>query len=247
MSVPTSAMDLPLEGAEDPARQICRQLLPGWDALSDQSMEVTTVSGGITNLLVKVTPVSASGLHPVVVRIFGANTDKIIDRAEELRKLLKLNASGFGAKVLGVFGNGRIEEFLQGRVVDLEELQLPDIQRKIAIRLAEFHSLISIAPTQECTFWDTLADWMSQAKELKLDDPKKQAELEQIDFQQYQAEIEYASCSAKSQHSVLTVLLPCCVVSWTTPRNCWRTQLWQSLAVPPPNRLCAHVLATAVS
>lgn len=40
MSVPTSAMDLPLEGAEDPARQICRQLLPGWDALSDQSMEV---------------------------------------------------------------------------------------------------------------------------------------------------------------------------------------------------------------
>lgn len=61
--------------------------------------QVSTISGGITNCLVKVTPAPVTGLDPVVVRIFGRNTDMIIDREEELRRLLELNKMGFGAKV----------------------------------------------------------------------------------------------------------------------------------------------------
>lgn len=71
----------------------------------------------------------------------------------------QLKAANATYQVLGVFGNGRIEEFLTGRVVELDELQLPEVQQKIAARLAEFHKLLSISHTPACTFWDTLASW----------------------------------------------------------------------------------------
>jgi hypothetical protein len=69
-------------------------------------LQVTTISGGITNLMVKVTPESGKCLDPVVVRIFGRDTEKIIDREEELRKLLQLNQHGFGAKVYDIWAVG---------------------------------------------------------------------------------------------------------------------------------------------
>eukprot|EP00983_Pelagomonas_calceolata_P049036 1141321-Pelagomonas_calceolata.AAC.1 len=66
------------------------------------------MSGGISNLLVKVTPpgfVAASnnrnqqGLRPVAVKVFGDKTELLIDREKELEMLLHLNRAGFGAKV----------------------------------------------------------------------------------------------------------------------------------------------------
>ena len=57
------------------------------------------IEGGITNLLWKVVPPEESGLGPVVVRVFGEETNRLIDRARELRILLQLNEAGFGARV----------------------------------------------------------------------------------------------------------------------------------------------------
>ena len=57
------------------------------------------ISGGITNLLWKLS-VENSDLSDVVVRIFGQQTDKIIDRDQERKVLGPLNAAGFGAQVL---------------------------------------------------------------------------------------------------------------------------------------------------
>ncbi len=60
---------------------------------------MSEISGGITNILWKLQPESKT-LDPVVVRIFGEQTDKIIDREHEQRVLSPLNSAGFGAKVL---------------------------------------------------------------------------------------------------------------------------------------------------
>lgn len=59
------------------------------------------MSGGISNLLVKVTPTrqERAVLHPVAVKVFGQKTELLIDRAAELNMLLQLNSAGFGAKV----------------------------------------------------------------------------------------------------------------------------------------------------
>ncbi len=60
------------------------------------------IDGGITNLLWKVLPPEEAGLGAVVVRVFGEETDRMIDRARELRILLQLNEAGFGARVRGL-------------------------------------------------------------------------------------------------------------------------------------------------
>ncbi len=60
---------------------------------------MSEISGGITNLLWKLTPSLKSGLGPVVVRVFGEQTDLLIDRERERGDLLQLNEAGFGAPV----------------------------------------------------------------------------------------------------------------------------------------------------
>ena len=62
------------------------------------TLKVSEISGGITNILWKLHPEEKT-LDPVVVRIFGKQTDKIIDRDHEKRVLGPLNDAGFGAKV----------------------------------------------------------------------------------------------------------------------------------------------------
>jgi thiamine kinase-like enzyme len=58
---------------------------------------VTTISGGISNLIVKVTP--SGGLDPVLFKVFGEKTELLVDREQELKTLVRLNALGFGAQV----------------------------------------------------------------------------------------------------------------------------------------------------
>lgn len=57
------------------------------------------ISGGITNLLWKLSPGSFSKLDPVLLRVFGQDTDKLIDRSAEASNLRHLNDNNFGAKV----------------------------------------------------------------------------------------------------------------------------------------------------
>lgn len=59
--------------------------------------KVTKVSGGITNLLLKLSPSDAH--KPVLVRVFGDNTDIVIDRKAEEIISLQIYKAGFGAEV----------------------------------------------------------------------------------------------------------------------------------------------------
>ena len=58
---------------------------------------MTKVSGGITNMLLKMTP--SSQRPPVLVRVFGDHTDEVIDRDAEETISLQLHEAGFGAEV----------------------------------------------------------------------------------------------------------------------------------------------------
>jgi len=62
-------------------------------------VQVSEISGGITNILWKLQPGGGGGQDPVVLRIFGKQTDKIIDRDQESKVLGPLNKAGFGAQV----------------------------------------------------------------------------------------------------------------------------------------------------
>lgn len=62
-------------------------------------VQVSKISGGITNVLLKLSPPEGSDLAAVALRVFGDRTEDLIDRQRELRVLLQLNAAGFGAPV----------------------------------------------------------------------------------------------------------------------------------------------------
>ena len=50
-------------------------------------------------MLLKLTPPDDCAAGPVAVRIFGDNTELMIDRRREIKVLLQLNDAGFGAPV----------------------------------------------------------------------------------------------------------------------------------------------------
>ena len=104
--------DVVLEsGTDATAREavaLCLRLVPGWADLRPEEVAVSVISGGITNSLLKVWHASrvgrlrvccahnsarcalshqlvpSDGRDPVVLRIFGLNTEFIIDRDREL-------------------------------------------------------------------------------------------------------------------------------------------------------------------
>lgn len=60
--------------------------------------QVSEISGGITNILWKLSPGETRAAESVVLRVFGKQTDKIIDREKEKIVLKHLNKAGFGAQ-----------------------------------------------------------------------------------------------------------------------------------------------------
>lgn len=106
--------EVPLGASDDETRHailaLCTRMLSDWEGVDPGELELTPISGGISNLLVKVTPAAHMRLAPVAVKVFGNKTELLIDREKELQQLLKLNKCGFGAEVceemadmLGVF------------------------------------------------------------------------------------------------------------------------------------------------
>lgn len=64
------------------AAALCCKHLPGWGGLDPfKEVAVSELAGGITNVLLKVAP-RMSGLEPVALRVFGENTEVVIDRGE---------------------------------------------------------------------------------------------------------------------------------------------------------------------
>lgn len=68
-------------------------------------LQFSTVSGGISNINAKLTPKQQQlGLAPVMFKVFGEKTEKIINRAAEKVVVVALGKQGFGPKVSDAAG-----------------------------------------------------------------------------------------------------------------------------------------------
>ena len=116
---------------------VLSDLLPMWKEPKARDLDVSIISGGISNALYRVslrravaspfdaasfTYEASTGLpadeifqQTVVLRVYGENTEKFVDRAKEVETMRMLHKHGFGPEVLGVFGNGRVESYLRGK------------------------------------------------------------------------------------------------------------------------------------
>ncbi|OLL21814.1 Ethanolamine kinase 2 [Neolecta irregularis DAH-3] len=103
-----------------------------------------------------------------LIRIYGKNTDILIDRSREVENLLKLNAAGLAPELIVQFENGLVYRFIPGRILSTEEL--PRYASEIACHLHKWHELET---SKSSLLWDTITIWLKQvpdesvAKELE--------------------------------------------------------------------------------
>lgn len=87
-------------------------------------------------------------VSPVLVRLYGGNVlprDAPIRTLTEVTETLlfyKLGELGYGAKLLGSFDGGRLEEFLVGTTMSLEDyVTNPNVSRALAKVMARYHRI----------------------------------------------------------------------------------------------------------
>ncbi|XP_041004870.1 probable ethanolamine kinase [Juglans microcarpa x Juglans regia] len=168
---------------------LCKDLFNKWSKLDDSHFSVETVSGGITNLLLKVTVKEETGNEePVTVRLYGPNTEYVINRERELQSIKYLSAAGFGAKLLGVFGNGMVQSFINARTLTSADMRKPKLAAEIAKQLRQFHE-VEIPGPKEPQLWNDISRFFDKASALEFDDKEKQGMYETISFKEVHDQI----------------------------------------------------------
>ncbi|XP_022926290.1 probable ethanolamine kinase isoform X1 [Cucurbita moschata] len=182
-------LSLPLPAMTPRIIELCKDLLNEWSELDNSRFSVETVSGGITNLLLKVTVKEESGsCVSVTVRLYGPNTDYVINRDRELQAIKYLSAAGFGAKLLGVFKNGMVQSFIHARTLEPSDMRKPKLAAEIAKQLNKFHK-VYIPGSKEPQLWNEILKFYEKASALQFDDTGKQSIYDTISFKEIHNEV----------------------------------------------------------
>ncbi|KAJ1253707.1 hypothetical protein BS78_02G193900 [Paspalum vaginatum] len=192
--IPTSSasvdISMPLPEMSPHIIRLCKELLQGWSSLDSSCFSIETVSGGITNLLLKVSVKEDTGNESsVTVRLYGPNTDLVIDRKRELQAIPYLSAAGFGARLLGIFENGVVQSFINARTLSPADMREPRIAAEIARELHRFHQ-VDIPGSKEPQLWNDIFKFLKKASALKFEDTTKQERYETISFREIQDEVK---------------------------------------------------------
>lgn len=139
--------------------------LKGWRKVPLEMSAAITVqrlSGALTNSVYVVSPpmdlppreergengsmVSKPRKPPpkLLLRIYGAQVEHLIDRDAELAILRRLARKRIGPRLLGTFANGRFEEYFHAQTLTPEDLRNPGTSRQIAKRMRELHEGIEL-------------------------------------------------------------------------------------------------------
>ncbi|KAJ2863077.1 hypothetical protein GGI22_002047 [Coemansia erecta] len=78
-----------------------------------------------------------------IVRAYGKGTEELLSRDKELYWLSQLSPLGIGAQMFGIFGNGRIEQYLESTTLNNDIVRQTSASRDIARRMCELHTLVS--------------------------------------------------------------------------------------------------------
>jgi len=175
--------------------ETCAGIHPEWRTVNIDEMKVDQISGGITNLLYKVSGPAV----PLLVRVYGDNTDVIIDRAKETNMLKQLSDVEFAVPFYGTFGNGRVEGYKELRPLKPEELgcRSPvDFQDLIAGQMAAMHSLKIDEPENSACLPQLFAMtemWAKSAMEIASKPQDRQALYSRIDVPKMYQELQWLS------------------------------------------------------
>ncbi|KAJ1782600.1 hypothetical protein LPJ59_006770, partial [Coemansia sp. RSA 2399] len=77
-----------------------------------------------------------------LLRIYGAGADEFLSREKELYWLSCLASLRIGPQIYGIFGNGRLEEFLESTTLTIGEMCSASTSKHIAQKLCEIHTQV---------------------------------------------------------------------------------------------------------
>ncbi|KAB2076801.1 hypothetical protein ES319_A06G063600v1 [Gossypium barbadense] len=99
-----------------------------------------------------------------------------------------LSAAGFGAKLLGVFGNGMVQSFINARTLNPADMKKPKLAAEIAKQLRRFHH-VEIPGSKEPQLWVDIFKFFEKASSLRFEAPDMQRRYETISFKEVHEEV----------------------------------------------------------
>ncbi|KAK3847637.1 MAG: kinase-like domain-containing protein [Linnemannia gamsii] len=152
----------------------------------------------------------ADPLRPrkVLLRIYGIGLDALFSREKELHWLQNLSTMDIGPSLLGIFKNGRFEQYVESTTLTKDDIRNPKTSRHIAHRMCELHNIVNVFPPPEGTIpqsQENIARWIPLAKDaiekICAKDPSKRATIDEFDFNKLLVEIEEVHRELISVHS----------------------------------------------
>lgn len=132
---------------------------------------VYEVTSSIQNYSMDYEDSEAALMEPekLLLRVYGPST-WMFEREKEERIVYALMSLGISPPWLGVFGNGRIEEFVPSSTVSAQKFRRPEVAKKILAEVHRLHSsldqVIHLAPLlRENALWGRLELWNMKAEE----------------------------------------------------------------------------------
>jgi len=120
------------------ARKLVCQLRPEWADKEDLMHRV--FSGGISNVLVGYY-LQGDRDDCVLVRVYGHNTDLLVDRKAEIRNMRAFHAQGIGPALLATFANGIAYEYVAGEMFTYEMIVDPAVVQLVVEMFAQMHRI----------------------------------------------------------------------------------------------------------
>ena len=117
--------------------KLLERIRPGWNG---RRVKFKVFEGGLTNSLVGVN-CGDEAEDTLLIKIYGRNTEKIINRDSEVRNLVRLHKCLGSPPVFARFDNGLCYGFAKGRRLELNELSELTMARRIAKEKARLHAI----------------------------------------------------------------------------------------------------------
>jgi len=138
MEVPTLDISFPESNYQDVTFKLLAKIRPQWKP-DDVKFKVFTE--GISNKLFMCSTPDKGLDDGVVVRIYGTNSEVLIDREAEIKNMCLLKSIGLGAALYARFNNGIAYEFIPGECLDMDTVRDGHIGSLVAKEMVRMHGL----------------------------------------------------------------------------------------------------------
>ncbi|KAI9305143.1 kinase-like domain-containing protein [Cunninghamella echinulata] len=171
---------------------LIQELFPDWVSQKSE-LTINRISGALTNAIYFV---DGNGTRRLL-RVYGIGVDQFIDREKELAWLARLGRLNLGPRLLGIFGNGRFEEYVKSVTLNHHDIRDPVTSTQIAQCLARQHSIVNIYQPphdQELEVWKNIDKWYQLAlvllPKISEKDQERAKILDMFDFKRLGKEID---------------------------------------------------------